>query len=197
MIESLHRSVCLTYSSFEDRKSFCVENIIILIAACTMNHKVAYCYSLLLCRWRCIGNFVRSSRRLVQMLNRHPLLCKVCSIMPFILICPAHQLNNLYLFGVDCVVVAYVKAPVLHRCSWMLILPHTFLFYSLDSSRTDLMVLFEGSQVIFWMLLLMQPIWIQCFSIYSIKCFLPEMHRKSRRKLMSKSLNEPEALMKS
>lgn len=47
MIESLHRSVCLTYSSFKDRKSFCVENIT-LFAACTMNHKVAYCYSLLL-----------------------------------------------------------------------------------------------------------------------------------------------------
>ena len=32
-----------------DRKSRCVENITILIAACTMNHRVGYCYSIFCC----------------------------------------------------------------------------------------------------------------------------------------------------
>lgn len=38
-----------------------------------------------------------------------------------------------------------------------------FSFLFIDSSRNDLMVLFEGSQVIFWIILFMWPLWIDWF----------------------------------
>ena len=46
MIESLHRSVCRTYSCFEEQKSYCDKNLILLIAACDMNSMIANWHSI-------------------------------------------------------------------------------------------------------------------------------------------------------
>ena len=46
MIESLHRSVCRTYSCFEEQKSYCDKNLILLIVACDMNSMRANWHSI-------------------------------------------------------------------------------------------------------------------------------------------------------